>query len=1026
MPTIRTVCIVTDPTSTSSSSENNCCEVLLVNTAEPQVVVVMPPSSSTESSSPKETDKTVQKKSEITPTPPSSKQQQQQQQQQPRGGGGGQLTLASFFTKTNIPAKRKTDVVVDSVLDKDKSSHNQKNESHVNEPIVVVTTTSSTTTNSEAKKSPKKRKLIRESKLCPEPTKLQPKVLDTLVQVGNCERIIIEPVLPPSEPKNPTTMVVPTTTTTTTSLLILEDERYVRLETRYSERQLELIQRANEDVEANETFVSSLEDFVLLPDAQEEMGEDDRLFPNALVGALAALVQGSRLPLAELSEYAHGQLCPLLLSSASANHSQQHTTLTSLSVAEKIKLIAERKPYFGIPSKKAVIDKLQDTTDRFVWRWELTTCDVLLPPEFAAQTKKARACRRRLASYYKAIVKLLELIKSNNNKDDKEIATAEERVLKFEREDEAKRLLEKKEMLKKEAAEKQRIALSLRKEEEAAKKEAEKYLKQQERSRLKTLKEEEKRLKEEEKMKIRLEKERLELEQVSLAEEAKQKQRKLMANFFVSGEKLANKHADTAPTNNAVSDTIHNIPQNPNGHNVDAFWTLLGSSTAVIPIKFPNQPNLRIRRTRHIKVSVTVTVAPLVAAGGFHNEDQCYSERRIISVPNRLKFLKFFEDYRPPYRGTWSKPRSRNVSGRRPFGKEETYLNYDIDSEAEWEEEDVEDGEDLNSIAKDEDEDDEELGVDSRNYNYADGWLARDDAKQEQPNEDVTSTWCLIAPLWNGIPIMFHDTVLPTNDECIVGISWSEARDVLSEHKSIVMPSNNGDLHICMDTYKQVPETLLNENAAATKREINGEELATFCQFIHGCTLSSKEKVVEDFRKNYPSILRSRAELFRKLDSITIKHRIPKGGIIWEVIQATIDELGLNDVLKKLDLPKPSPEISGDASDPTSVRNKAETNVAPGEPADSAKSNKSKRKNVTTHGETSVQENESGNHDSQTMSHSKKQATKKRKRITPESIVTHASVALFASFLSKSKAQGAPPGEDKTQNEAEHLLVAEE
>ena len=312
MPTIRTVCLVSDTSSSTtttgtSKSDNNCSQLLLVNTAEPPVVVDMPPSSSTESSSPKETDKTVQRKSEITPTPPSLKQQQQQQQ--PRGGGG-QLTLASFFTKTNIPTKRKTNVANDH----GKSTHNNKDlieKSHANEVMVVGTTTTSTI-NSEAKKSPKKRKLLRELKVCPEPTPL------------NCEGIIIEPVLvppPPSELKNPTTTsVVPATSaiSSTPSVaidlvsststphdenvagrsgslpLLVDDERYVRLVTRYSERQLELIQRANEDVEANETFFvsSSLEDIQGLPDAPEDMGQDNRLFPNALVGPLAAIVQG--------------------------------------------------------------------------------------------------------------------------------------------------------------------------------------------------------------------------------------------------------------------------------------------------------------------------------------------------------------------------------------------------------------------------------------------------------------------------------------------------------------------------------------------------------------------------------------------------------------------------------------------------------------------------------------------------------------------------------------------------------------
>jgi hypothetical protein len=105
-----------------------------------------------------------------------------------------------------------------------------------------------------------------------------------------------------------------------------------------------------------------------------------------------------------------------------------------------------------------------------------------------------------------------------------------------------------------------------------------------------------------------------------------------------------------------------------------------------------------------------------------------------------------------------------------------------------------------------------------------------------------------------------------------------------------------------LDPYKPVPEALVktksDENTC--KKEILGDDLRSFCHFVHGCTLSSKEKIVEEFRKSYPSILCSRAELFRKLDSISVKHRIPRGGTVWEVAQETAHDLEL-DLLKVRD-----------------------------------------------------------------------------------------------------------------------------
>ncbi|KAK2798100.1 hypothetical protein FQN51_007919 [Onygenales sp. PD_10] len=76
-----------------------------------------------------------------------------------------------------------------------------------------------------------------------------------------------------------------------------------------------------------------------------------------------------------------------------------------------------------------------------------------------------------------------------------------------------------------------------------------------------------------------------------------------------------------------------------------------------------------------------------------------------------MKLLKFSEDVRPPYQGTFSKRLSNQAAMklcRNPFERMVPELNYDYDSEAEWEE--PEEGEDLDSegeedISEDGDED---------------------------------------------------------------------------------------------------------------------------------------------------------------------------------------------------------------------------------------------------------------------------------------------------------------------------------
>jgi chromatin assembly factor 1 subunit A len=74
-----------------------------------------------------------------------------------------------------------------------------------------------------------------------------------------------------------------------------------------------------------------------------------------------------------------------------------------------------------------------------------------------------------------------------------------------------------------------------------------------------------------------------------------------------------------------------------------------------------------------------------------------------------MKYLHFSQDVRPPYCGTWTKPQSFENArklARNPFKQLLPELDYDYDSEAEWEE--PEDGEDLDSDGESDEEDGDE------------------------------------------------------------------------------------------------------------------------------------------------------------------------------------------------------------------------------------------------------------------------------------------------------------------------------
>ena len=81
----------------------------------------------------------------------------------------------------------------------------------------------------------------------------------------------------------------------------------------------------------------------------------------------------------------------------------------------------------------------------------------------------------------------------------------------------------------------------------------------------------------------------------------------------------------------------------------------------------------------------------------------------LTSANLKIKFLKFAEDVRPPYIGTYTKTPKRGSMcslAKNPFSRVRPDTNYDWDSEAEWE--DAVDGEDLDSEGEEEDEDEDE------------------------------------------------------------------------------------------------------------------------------------------------------------------------------------------------------------------------------------------------------------------------------------------------------------------------------
>lgn len=142
-------------------------------------------------------------------------------------------------------------------------------------------------------------------------------------------------------------------------------------------------------------------------------------------------------------------------------------------------------------------------------------------------------------------------------------------------------------------------------------------------------------------------------------------------------------------------------------------------STSVLPDRLHGVFNNKQGRAQRLRGRPQTSVKEIIARlnGTAQNPIDLTSANGPAAAQNPLemlkavpvKFLKFYEDVRPPYIGTYTKsPEGRSAAslGRNPFSRTLPATNYDYDSEAEWEE--PEEGEDLDSEGEEEEEEDDD------------------------------------------------------------------------------------------------------------------------------------------------------------------------------------------------------------------------------------------------------------------------------------------------------------------------------
>lgn len=211
----------------------------------------------------------------------------------------------------------------------------------------------------------------------------------------------------------------------------------------------------------------------------------------------------------------------------------------------------------------------------------------------------------------------------------------------------------------------------------------------------------------------------------------------------------------------------------------------------------------------------------------------------------RTKFLKFHENRRPAYYGTWRK-KSKFVTGRKPFAEDNDTFNYEEDSDDDWEEE--EQGESLNGSddeEKEAEEDRDEYEVDNEFF-VPHGHLSDDEIDDEEKAKMTPESLKMKLKLLNDeferdIQSKTHK-LKPRSIGCIWynkdGSNIDEATDRYLQPLAII---SNGPVNI-----KKRSEIFLVSARKNKVGELDPEHVPLFLKVIHG-NPNKKAVLVDQF-----------------------------------------------------------------------------------------------------------------------------------------------------------------------------------
>uniref|UniRef100_UPI00398F527B chromatin assembly factor 1 subunit A n=1 Tax=Pristiophorus japonicus TaxID=55135 RepID=UPI00398F527B len=203
----------------------------------------------------------------------------------------------------------------------------------------------------------------------------------------------------------------------------------------------------------------------------------------------------------------------------------------------------------------------------------------------------------------------------------------------------------------------------------------------------------------------------------------------------------------------------------------------------------------------------------------------------------RMKLLQFRENHRPAYWGTWQK-KSMKVNPRNPLAKDENLLDYEVDSDDEWEEE--EPGESLShSEGDDDDEADDE--DDDDGFFVPHGYLSEGEGATDEEGENPEKQKIrqrMKAKEWDELmKAKKFQVLLPT----LIGCFWENSSDAL--HSSAMKILQQFSVHLFE---KHLEDEQLQEMHSGKLKE--EQILINLLPLLHG-NVNGRKAIIKEFQE---------------------------------------------------------------------------------------------------------------------------------------------------------------------------------